>query len=147
MSFAAAVLVGFFAVWVFCPHRLYGPSDFRSDRSYLALNKRVGGVEEYAKLIDQKIESMPFYQFARLSECGIRLFLALYYEDWAPAKRPLREVLAEVRDKFTASEVAYGEDQLIKIGWAARSGESIAPTPEGREAHRVLVQFIYARWA
>jgi hypothetical protein len=143
--FATACAIGFFIVLFFRPQNFYGPGDFRSDETYLAVNRRIADVEAYAKLIDEKIESMPLYRYPKLTECSKVLFLKVYHEEKGIGIRTADEIIDDLRKHFSATDIQVAIQQLASEGWLFRDGDSIAPTPEGQKAHRVLSQFVYAR--
>lgn len=138
--------IGFFLVLFFQPQNFYGPADFRSDEGYLAVNRRIADVEAHAKLIDKKIESMPLYRYPMLTECAKRLFLKVYHEKSGISTRPGSEILDALREKFSATDLEVAIEELSSARWLQRGDDSIAPTPQGQMAHRLLSEFIYARW-
>jgi len=143
--FPTACAVGFFIVLFFRPQNFYGPADFRSDGTYLAVNRRIADVEAYAKLVDEKIESMPLYRYPKLTECAKRLFLGVYHEEKGIGIRTADEIINDLRKRFSATDIQVAMQQLASEGWLFRGSDSIAPTSEGQKAHRVLSEFVYAR--
>lgn len=144
--FPTACAIGFFIVLFFRPQNFYGPADFRSDETYLAVNRRIVDVEAYAKLIDEKIESMPLYRYPKLTECAKRLFLIVYDEEKEIGIHTADEIVDSLRKDFSATDIQVAIKQLSSEGWLYCEDNSIAPTPEGQKAHRILSELIYGRW-
>jgi len=144
--FAGACLVLFFIVLIFQPQNLYGPSDFRSDEAYLNINRRIDSLDKYAKLIDQKIESMPLYRYPKLTECAKVLFLRIYDEEKGIGIRSAEEIIGDQQKNFSAQDMQIAIQELVDAEWLCKNDNSIAPTPEGQKAHQILSQFVYARY-
>lgn len=144
--FPTACATGFFIVLFFRPQNFYGPGDFRSDETYLTVNRRIADVEAYTRLINEKIESMPLYRYPKLTECARVFFLKVYHEKNGIGIQTADEIINSLRKHFSATDIQVAVQQLASEGWLHRDGNSIAPTPEGQKAHRILSQFIYARY-
>jgi hypothetical protein len=52
--FPSLCAIGFFVILFFRPHHFYGPSDFRNDESYVAINKRIDGIKSFIAITNDK---------------------------------------------------------------------------------------------
>ena len=142
---AVAILVPFWITLWTTPHLFYAPRDYYTDEAYLEMNSRVDRLDKLSQRIDEKIETLPFYRYSKLSEPAIRLFLASYRELEEGTARTVEQVAQGLEPKFSASQIQTAIGELVSAEWLAREGSTISTTEQGRDAFGLLRQFVYSR--
>ena len=158
-----AMLAVFFPTFVFFaiviwvrPENLYGPSDYQSDDSYIAVNKRVDKVESQTDELQRKLALFPTY--SRLNKPAQCLFKAVYRPelvlqslsselresaDFQETLRWVKSTLsvsgAEVDDTLLEEAVR----ELLDIKWLEERDDSYEPTREGKDAYEFLSVYLY----
>lgn len=148
-AFATLTAASFFVVLLLKPQNLYGPGDFRDENNYLTLNARVSETERLISLVQREIEAMPLFQYTRLSEPTIRLFLRAYHHELSgrEADNP-NEIWARLlKEGFSESELSDGLKELERLKWLSTSVTPFERTETGKTAHASVRQFVYGRLA
>ncbi|MGE5633344.1 MAG: hypothetical protein ACM3TR_19955 [Caulobacteraceae bacterium] len=151
---ALGSVIGFFVILFTRPERFYSPGDFKDEGNFVQLIKgittRVNDLESLTALIDSKIEEMPFYQFCRLTPTGQHLFLSTYH--YQLGFDGTRETPSEILNSVKATggndhDIQDALKNLHDIGWICLRGNSFDTTTKGEQAHGILKEFVYGRWA
>ena len=148
VGFPVFILVAFYLLVTKHHSKLYAPSDFKDDASFLrALDARISAspkvleLEEITKQIQQQINSQPLYKYTKLSECGKHLILGL--------NRSNRLVMSQYNEQrgFSAGELDAQANLLVEFGWATRKGDELILTSHGRAEIDTFIDLAYGRMA
>ena len=146
VGFPVLILGAFYRLVTKHHTKLYAPSDFKDDASFLkALDARISSspkvleIEEITKQIQSEIQNQPLYKYTKLSECGKQLILGLNQSNCL--------VIAVYNDNrdFSTEELDVQTRLLVEFGWATRNGDELILTPQGRADINTFIDLAYGR--
>ena len=148
VGFPVLILVAFYRLVTTHHSKLYAPSDFKDDASFLkALDARISNspkvleLEKITKQIRDEIQSQPLYKYTKLSECGKQLILGL--------NKANQFRIPEYNEKrgFSTEEIDAQAKLLVGFEWATRKGDELILTPRGRAEIDTFIDLAYGRMA
>lgn len=127
--------------------KLYAPSDFASDDSFLqVLDQKIRSSEAFRDLdartdeIQAQIDAQPLYRYTKLSEAGKQLSLNVYSKEETDLSSFFE------RRSLDRDEV---ESQLRilthEYGWIEASGDKLRITQKGRQDMDTFADLAYGR--
>ncbi len=151
LSTALACLIIAFPILILCVftylvtrhhEKLYSPSDFARDETFVELCQKVARVETNTDLIMKVIESHPFLVFAKLPPWDIHMLRKLYCDGEIDLNDYLKAMPQEDRTKY----LTHLDEFRNKYGWIELDGSRIRFSEKGNRELRPFVEIAIPRY-